>query len=249
MTSTTLNPSSIPSPVESPFRNGAIAKAPTGNPTLGATVREFYRHPSPILLSTGLLVTLLVRLFLGSWTIWDVVIPVAFFAWQPLQEWLIHKYILHFRPRKIGKYTIDFSLAQTHRNHHIDPWNTPTLFVPLWAIAASGIIHTLAFFTLMPTIALAVTGMTTMFAVGCYYEWSHYLPHTAYRPKLKFWKDMVKYHRLHHFKNEHYWMGVSSNLGDKLLKTFPESRDVETSDTARNLLGGETRLPTNALTE
>ncbi|MDX2168661.1 MAG: fatty acid hydroxylase family protein, partial [Deltaproteobacteria bacterium] len=44
-------------------------------------------------------------------------------------------------------------------------------------------------------------------------------------------------HRLHHFKNEHYWFGVTMLSGDRLLRTAPAVKDVETSPTARNLGG------------
>jgi hypothetical protein len=40
---------------------------------------------------------------------------------------------------------------------------------------------------------------------------------------------------LHHFKHEGYWMGVSSNLGDRLLGTNPDQRSVPKSPTARSL--------------
>ena len=42
-------------------------------------------------------------------------------------------------------------------------------------------------------------------------------------------------HRLHHFKNEHYWYGVTMLSGDRLLGTAPARDAVPTSRTARML--------------
>jgi sterol desaturase/sphingolipid hydroxylase (fatty acid hydroxylase superfamily) len=43
-------------------------------------------------------------------------------------------------------------------------------------------------------------------------------------------------HRLHHYKNEHYWFGVATpGTADRLLGTFPEQSEVETSPTVRAL--------------
>ena len=213
-----------------------FARAPTGDPSLAQTVRTFFRNPSPCLLSIALMVALVVRARMAQWTPWDAVLALGLIAFQPLNEWLIHSYILHFRPRTFGPFTLDFRLAKTHRAHHMNPWDVPTLFIPLWAIGAALVVEPLLFYVLLPTTALAATGLTTALAIGVFYEWSHYLPHTAYRPKSSWWRNVVKYHRLHHFKNERYWMGVSSNLGDMLLQTFPQPREVAHSATVRDIL-------------
>jgi sterol desaturase/sphingolipid hydroxylase (fatty acid hydroxylase superfamily) len=67
------------------------------------------------------------------------------------------------------------------------------------------------------------------------YEWTHYLIHTSYRPKRRFYRYIWRAHRLHHFKNEHYWFGVTVHLADHVLRTFPAKEAVETSPTARTL--------------
>ena len=48
---------------------------------------------------------------------------------------------------------------------------------------------------------------------------------------------MGRNHRLHHFKNEHYWMGVTMHLGDRVLGTLASPKEVPTSPTCRDLLG------------
>lgn len=72
-------------------------------------------------------------------------------------------------------------------------------------------------------------------ALGLVYEWTHYLCHSSWRPRSAFYRELWKLHRLHHFKNENYWMGVTMHAGDRLMGTLPEVGDVETSPTCRNL--------------
>jgi hypothetical protein len=67
------------------------------------------------------------------------------------------------------------------------------------------------------------------------YEWTHFLIHTAHRPKSRFYKAIWRNHRLHHFKNEHYWHGITSTVADRVLRTSPDQKDVPRSHTARSL--------------
>lgn len=210
------------------------AKAPEGNPSLAEAGRVFFRYGSPRTLTVGLTLLLAARLWAGGWSVWDPVILLAYLAWQPFQEWLIHVYVLHFRPRRFLGLTLDFSLARKHRRHHVDPWNVPELFIPLGTIAFSFLFHATLFGALLP-LPQALTGLVVLTGTGLTYEWIHYLTHTAYRPKSAMYRKVWQYHRLHHFKNEKYWMGVTMHLGDKVLGTLPEPRSVETSPTARTL--------------
>ena len=60
--------------------------------------------------------------------------------------------------------------------------------------------------------------------------------HTRYRPSSRLYARLARNHRLHHFRNERYWLGVTSNSGDRILRTLPRSKtDVPLSDTARTL--------------
>ena len=70
------------------------------------------------------------RVWLGGWSRWDLA-PVAVIAllW-PLQEWLIHVFILHAKPKRIGRFTFDGRVPRKHRAHHRDPWNYDLLFIP-----------------------------------------------------------------------------------------------------------------------
>jgi len=76
------------------------------------------------------------------------------------------------------------------------------------------------------------TGFTVSLLATLAYEWTHHLIHTDYVPRSRFYKGLWRAHRLHHFRNENYWYGVTSGLGDRLLGTYPGKDDVPLSPTA-----------------
>ena len=87
----------------------------------------------------------------------------------------------------------------------------------------------------MPRVELGVTGLIGMTFFGLIYEWTHFLVHTSYRPRSRWFRRLWRNHRLHHFKNENYWFGVSMLGADYLLGTHPGKGDVETSSTCLTL--------------
>ena len=80
-----------------------------------------------------------------------------------------------------------------------------------------------------------VSGAICGYVLVGVYEWTHYLIHTAYRPKSAAYRRIWRNHRLHHFKNEHYWHGITNTLADRVLGTDPDQREVPRSATARTL--------------
>lgn len=210
-------------------------KAKASAPDLWASIKYFYAKPGPIIVTLALLTSLGLRIATGQWTWWDLVIPACILAAWPFQEWLIHVFILHFKPRKVGKVTIDPFVANKHRRHHADPWDVDLSFTPLRGVFLVIGLNALLWFSLMPTTALALTGMTSYLLLGLSYEWTHYLIHTRYRPKGNFYKKLWKHHRLHHCKNENYWYGVSMTMGDTVLRTAPNQKEVETSPTCKTV--------------
>ncbi len=204
--------------------------------TLAQTIVIFARRRSPQLLAMSISVLSIARLFVGDLGVWDLALAASLVAFQPFSEWLIHVFILHWRPRKLGPLTIDSYLSWSHREHHKKPHDETWWFIPL----RSGIIGHVAVGAvgalLLPTLSLWLTLMLTATVLGLIYEWTHYLCHAAYRPRSELYKRIVRHHRWHHFKNEHYWMGVSRHFADHVLGTNPHVKDVETSPTCRDLL-------------
>ena len=205
--------------------------------SLYEAVAIFTRRSSPRFLAAGLLAFIVARVIVGGLTQWDAVLVAAVLTLHPLTEWVIHVGILHWRPRQLGPLTVDMHLSSEHRNHHEAPHDERHWFIPVRSlVTAMGIFMGVGWLVL-PTVELWLTMMVISAAIGLTYEWTHYLCHTSYRPRGWVFKRIWRHHRLHHFKNEHYWMGVTMHLGDRILRTNPDVKSVETSPTCRNLLG------------
>ena len=206
------------------------------NPSLLKVFLVFIRYSSPALLILMTAGALIIRLMLGNFTLWDLLIPMVVIAIQPVVEWLIHVFILHFKPRKIFGYKFDFHAGRLHRAHHRAPWQLGLIFIPKLTGVIGLIIAATVWSLLLPTYYLVATAMLSTLTMTLVYEWIHYLTHTNYQPKTEFYRRRWRYHRLHHFKNENYWMGVTSHHGDRLLGTFPsDPKKVAKSKTSRTL--------------
>lgn len=211
-------------------RHGAPAA-----PTLGAEARAFWSNPSPKVIAAPLVVALIARIFLGGWTLWDAVIPVVQIALQPFVEWLIHVYILHWKPREFFGKKRDPYVAKKHRMHHGDPRLVKWIFVPLpvlYRVIPGAVVLYLLIFRDVRYGLTATIGGLGIFLV---YEWTHFLIHSRYQPKTRLYRYIWRAHRLHHYKNENYWFGVTMHMADHVLKTFPDKNEVETSPTCRTL--------------
>jgi len=205
---------------------------------LGSTFAEFLRHPSPWMIAATLVTAAVWRVVEGDWRLSDLWAPVILVALFPVLEWVIHVFILHFRPRKIAGIRIDSELARDHRRHHADPRDIPLVFIPwrslIAVIAGDFAIALLAF----PRLGQGLTFLVAIAATGLVYEWMHYLIHSDYKPRTATYKAVWRNHRLHHYKNEHYWFTVTSTAtADRLFGTYPDPAEVKASATAKNLHG------------
>ncbi len=210
--------------------------------SLGHAWRAFWRHPSPWLIGAFLGGSVVLRATQPSFSWTELLVPVSLVAFFPVIEWLIHVGILHWKPRRVGRVPVDSLLARKHREHHADPRVLPLVFIPwqveLWLLPAYVVVALLAF----PSLA---TGATFLVAVGVLmfgYEWVHYLVHSDYRPRTRAFRAVWRNHRLHHYKNEHYWFTVTTaGTADRLFGTYPDPAGVRTSKTVRDLHALEER--------
>jgi hypothetical protein len=212
------------------------ARAATSPQTIAEALPIFLRHASPCLLLGVVLLAAAVRLRWGHWSTWDLVPIGATLVLWPVQEWLIHVFILHFKPTTLWGWQIDFHVPRKHRAHHRDPWNYAILFIPLRSYSYSLPLVLALWRAVTPTTALALTGFTAHMVLALHYEWIHFLVHTRVTPRTRYYQRIWKNHRLHHFKNEHYWYGVTRLEADWLLATAPPADAVPPSPTARTLL-------------
>jgi len=205
--------------------------------TLGSASREFWKHPSPWLITTSGAAAIGLRFARGDWRWTDALVLAILLATFPVVEWVIHVFILHWRPRRVAGVVVDTELASKHRAHHRDPRNVPLVFIPwrsligviagLWAIA----------YFAFPRFELGLTYVGCVALIGIVYEWMHYLIHGDYIPRGRTYKAIWRAHRLHHYRNEHYWFTVTTtNTADRLFGTLPrDPAAVPKSATAKNL--------------
>ena len=135
------------------------------------------------MIGVGLVAALTARIVVGDWQLTDALIPVAMLALFPFFEWVVHVFVLHWRPRRLGPVTIDSLLARKHREHHVDPRDVPLIFIPwralLWVLPLSVAVAVLAF----PRTGLGLTYLVFLAVLGLGYEWCHYLIHSDYKPR------------------------------------------------------------------
>lgn len=214
---------------------GTLAAADSPD-TIGRALPIFLAHGSPRVLLVAVFLAIGYRLSLGGWSWWDIAPIAGILAFWPIQEWLIHVNILHYRPIRFLGRIWDFRVPRSHREHHADPWNYKILFIPMHSYLYSLPILVGLWYLVTPTPQLAWTGIAAHVLLALHYEWIHYLVHTRVRPKTRFYQHLWDNHRLHHFKNERYWFGVTRTEADWLLRTQPSPRDVATSAKCRDLL-------------
>jgi hypothetical protein len=215
--------------------------------TRRATWRVFRRSPSGRVILPVVVALVAVRLLIGRWGWSDLAVVAAVGALTGPVEWTIHLHLLHASPdawtsRRLG-------LGSGHREHHVDPPEIRWLMLP--GLDAGIFLVVLGVWTLMwaPLVVWAVTTavggafvppivtalMVTAGGLG-HYEWVHLLDHTRYRPRSRYYARLARNHRWHHYRNERYWLGITSHLGDRIMRTLPRTAgDVPLSGTARTL--------------
>jgi hypothetical protein len=189
--------------------------------------RLFATKPTARILAAYVVLTAAARVAVGRWSWTDAVIVAAIVAAEPFTEWVIHVFVLHSRR--------DISIARKHRAHHADPRDLDILFIPMGVIALAPAIGIGLPLLAQAGIAHALTYGLVGFSMLLVYEWTHFLIHTPYQPRSRTYRRVWRAHRWHHFRNEHYWFGVTVHAADRILRTYPAKDDVPLSPTARTL--------------
>ena len=212
------------------------AAQPTASPdTLAAALPVFLRHASPAILLGALLAAGGARLALGGFGWTDLLPAAGLLLFWPFEEWLIHVFLLHAKPFTWFGRRFDLALARKHRRHHAEPTDVSILFIPLASYLYSLPLLALLWWAVTPRLELALSGVTCHLALALRYEWVHFLIHTRYRPRGWWYRRLWRNHRLHHFRNERHWYGVTMLAGDRVLGTGGDESTVPLSATARTL--------------
>jgi hypothetical protein len=206
--------------------------------TVGAAWREFRRKRAPQMMAVFIAVVVAGRVAIGGLSWRDLVAAAFLTVVYPFGEWAIHVHLLHLKPFRFRGRRVELPTAAAHREHHEQPERLDLInFSPREALA----ILLLAVPVAVAPLALVfgpgplVTALLTGYVLVALYEWTHFLIHTAHRPGSRYYRSIWRNHRLHHFKNEHYWHGITNTVSDRALGTFRDHHDVPRSRTARTL--------------
>ncbi len=203
---------------------------------------------SPRVIIAACAFAIVARIVVGGFSPAELALPVVIAVLVGPVEWVIHLFLLHaptesFRMRTLGT-------GVGHREHHLDPEHMGWLLLSpgdaaVFAVMIAGFT---AVWSLPVLLILGAAGVEVSLLAGyltalvlayvtlAHYEWVHLLVHTRYRATSRYYRRLTRNHRLHHFRNEQYWLGVTSNLGDRIMGTYPAQKsDVPLSDTARTL--------------
>jgi hypothetical protein len=213
--------------------------------TLAEARRQFARKRSPWMILAAIALLGVVRVLVGDVTWRDAVAVAAMLVVYPFGEWAIHVYLLHMKPFRVAGRRVEPPAARDHREHHESPNDlglillapkelAQLLLLAVPATVALGATVVGLAFGAVPIGALLSAALAGYCAVFVY-EWTHFLIHTAHRPRSRYYRAVWRNHRLHHFKNEHFWHGITNNVSDRVLGTNPGARDVPKSRTARTL--------------
>ncbi len=216
--------------------------------TKRSIARAYFSRRSPQVITVALVGVLAARVIVGGWSPADVVVVVVTLAAVGPVEWFIHLYLLHadedaWTSRNLGT-------GAGHREHHLDPpaidWLLLrgvdaavflvliTIGTAAWSIPAAAIVGSVV--SGGGLVAPFLTALAAAVVALGHYEWTHLMVHTPYRPRLAYYRRLARNHRRHHYRNERYWLGVTSYLGVRVMGTCPADRsDVPLSETCRTL--------------
>ncbi len=221
------------SEVETIEQGQAKANSPA---TMGTALKVFFTHPSPAILGSLIILFAGLRIQAGNLSWLDAIAPVIIFLFWPVMEWLIHVYMLHFKPITLFNRKVDFLLPQTHRDHHKTPWDLKRVFIPLHVFPMVAPLLIGGAWLIFPTLELAFSALAFYFLLALNYEFCHYLAHVRWSPPIEYYRRRVRLHRAHHFRNENLWWGVSMGMGDVLFGTAPKVEDTERTGSTGNIL-------------
>lgn len=148
-------------------------------------------------------------------------------------EYTIHRFLFHLKPPK-NRFFLQL-LKRLHYDHHVHPDELHLLFLPVWYSIPMIGVAVIIFYWFIANAVLTVAFTTGVIGFLLYYEWTHYVAHRPIHPHTPWGRWMKRLHLLHHYKNENYWFGVTNPSMDFLMGTFKQEKDVEKSQTARNL--------------
>jgi len=197
-------------------------------------IATFFRHGSNAVLALAIFAGIL-AFALGTvpFSFGAAVIGAAAFF---VSEYTTHRFMFHAQPSKLP--WLRKLQHRLHYDHHIDPPKLDLLFLPLWFVIPTAIVYYGVYVAITRSPALSLSLTFGSICALLYYEWVHYVAHIPFTPKTPFGRYVKKYHLWHHFKNEHFWYGVTNPSMDFAGATYRDVDAVERSTTVREIWRG-----------
>jgi hypothetical protein len=158
----------------------------------------------------------------------------VFVAW-PFGEWSAHRWLLHIRPRRVLGLSFDPYFARRHREHHMNPSDFPLVFLPVRVVLTAYAVFSSLLYVGSGDRALTFGVMAAISVAALVYEWHHFIAHTDYAPSIRWQAEVVRRHRLHHYKSERRWFGFTVPAVDDWFGTGGAAAEAERSRTTRTL--------------
>mgnify|MGYP001572956901 CR=1 FL=1 len=205
--------------------------------TYRQALRVFFSRPGPRTIAGCAGLSWLARAALGPPGLGEPLIVATVVAWWPLQEWLMHKHLLHLRPTATPLGTFDPMFSRRHRWHHRHPDDVDGTLLPPPVVHASMPASAAIFLLLLGPRRRTITAFAAYSTMALVYEWTHFIVHTGVRPEHDYVKALRRNHLLHHYRSEAYWLGFTAPIVDDLFGTNPDPATVPRSKTAMDLHG------------
>lgn len=191
----------------------------------------FFQHD--IVIMSGVLILFIIILKMQLFTGIVLLSCFAGIIFYTINEYVTHRFLFHIKPPK-NPFLLKM-LRRLHYDHHVYPDDLKLLFLPVWYSLPGFAIYLFILYGFTSNITITLSFGIGMIIMLLIYEWKHYIAHKPIRPLTHFGRWLKKQHILHHYKNENYWFGVSNPVYDFLFGTYKNGKDVELSETARNL--------------
>ncbi|KEK24717.1 sterol desaturase family protein [Bacillus gaemokensis] len=195
-------------------------------------IKEFFLQHD-IVIMVGVLVLFIIILKMQLFTWMAIVSCLAGIIFYTINEYVTHRFLFHIKPPK-NPFLLKI-LKRLHYDHHVYPDDLKLLFLPVWYSMPGFAFYLFILYGTTSNITITFSFGLGMIVMLLVYEWKHYIAHKPIRPFTRFGRWLKKQHILHHYKNENYWFGVSNPVYDFLFGTYKNGKDVEVSETARNL--------------
>ncbi|MGE4234442.1 MAG: sterol desaturase family protein [Bacteriovoracia bacterium] len=151
-----------------------------------------------------------------SWLLAAGLFLLGLFVWT-FTEYVLHRFVFHFKPKGILLAFQERIVYLFHGIHHDDPGDERRLLMP--PVAAILLASGFYFLFWLVLGSINVNAFYSGFLVGyLVYDYIHFATHFV-APKSAWFKELKRYHMLHHFQTPNARYGVSSKFWDRIFGT------------------------------